>query len=408
MAIPGGEIPAHVPADKVVTLDFFSRSLVDVCPQEVMLPAIQRDLPPLTWCSNIFPGDQGGWLLTKVDDIQHVLRDADNYTKNGMGKFAESIGEDWLVIPTETDPPVHGEYRKALNPFFAPQKIASMRDDLHARAIRQIETFRDRGHCEFVEDFSSKFPIYIVLDLLGLPQERMPEFLAWEKDIFHTNDYQRRTAAIRKAVDYLNGMIAERRANPGDDYVSGIFEYEIDGRKWNDREVFGHCFNLFIGGLDTVTSLLGNIFTFLARYPERQQELRDNPKLLVTAVEEFLRAFAPVSVFRIAAREIEIHGQRILPGDYVGISTAVAGYDPDYYDDPELVRFDRKAPHISLGYGIHKCLGMHLARMELQIALEHWLEMVPQFRVKDGFDIKYHAGNITHVPELQLEWELGK
>ena len=91
---PTREIPAHVPADKVVTLDFFKRENVDVCPQEVMLPEIQRTLPPVTWCTNIFPGDQGGWLLTKVEDMHEVLRDADNYTKNGMGKFAQSIGED--------------------------------------------------------------------------------------------------------------------------------------------------------------------------------------------------------------------------------------------------------------------------------------------------------------------------
>ena len=403
---PTQEVPAHVPADKVVRLDFFARANFDVCPQETMIPEIQRTLGPITWCSNIFPGDQGGWLLTKVEDMQVVLRDADNYTKNGMGKFAQSIGEDWLVIPTETDPPIHGEYRKALNPFFAPQKIARMRDDLHERAIKQIDEFKGKGHCEFVADFSSKFPIYIVLDLLDLPQERMGEILEWEKDIFHTNDFEVRTKAVRKVVDYLNGMIAERRANPGDDYVSGIFDYEVEGRKWNDKEVFGHCFNLFIGGLDTVTSLLGNIFTYLAKNPDKQQELRDNPKQIVLAVEEFLRAFAPVSVFRIAAKEIEIHGQKIMPGDYVGISTAIAGYDPDYYENPQEIRFDRKAPHISLGFGIHKCLGMHLARMEMQTALEQWLKLVPPFRVAEGYKIQYHAGNITHVPELKLEWDV--
>lgn len=399
-------LPAHVPADKAVTLELFSRTNIDACPQETLIPEIHKTLAPLTWCTNIFPGDQGGWLLRRVEDIQVVLRDADNYTKNGMGKFAQSINEDWLVIPTETDPPVHGEYRKALNPFFAPQKIAKMRDELHERAIAQIEQFKGKGKCEFVEDFSSKFPIFIVLDMLGLPQDRMSEFLRWEQDIFHQNDMAVRTTAIRNVADYLNEMIAERRANPGNDYVSGIFDYEIDGRKWNDKEIFGHCFNLFIGGLDTVTSMLGNIFTFLAKNPDKQQELRDDPKKIVLAVEEFLRAFAPVSVFRIAAKEIEIHGQKIMPGDYVGISTPIAGYDPEYYENPQEIRFDRKAPHVSLGFGIHKCLGMHLARMEMQSALEQWLKLVPPFRVADGFKIQYHAGNILHVPRLELEWDV--
>ncbi len=127
-------------------------------------------------------------------------------------------------------------------------------------------------------------------------------------------------------------------------------------------------------------------------------ELREKPGLIVTAVEEFLRAYAPVTAFRIAAKEIEIHGQKIMPGEYVSVATPVTGCDPSYYDQPELVRFDRKAPHVSLGGGIHKCLGMQLARLELQIAL-------PEFRVKDGFKVTYFVGNIMHVPELELQWD---
>ena len=95
-----------------------------------------------------------------------------------------------------------------------------------------------------------------------------------------------------------------------------------------------------------------------------------------------------------------------MPGEYVSVCTPVANQDPEQHDNPSEVRFDRKAPHIALGGGIHKCLGMHLARMELQTALEHWLKLVPPFRVADGFDIKYHAGNITHVPKLELVWEV--
>lgn len=405
MATAAQTLPAHVPAEKAVWLELFKRGNIDRCPQETLIPEIHRTLGRIAWVTNIFPGDRPGWLLTRVEDIQTVLRDPDNFTKNGMGKFAESIGEDWLVIPTETDPPSHSSYRKALNPAFSPQKMAAMRDDLRERAIRQIETFVNRKSCEFVRDFSSKYPIFIVLDLLGLPQERMEEFLAWEKDLFHTNDMNLRTAAIRNVRDYLWEVIEDRRVNRGVDYVSGLFDYEFEGRKWTDIEIFGHCFNLFIGGLDTVTSMLGNIFTFLARYPDRQAELRENPALIVGAVEEFFRAYAVVSVFRIATKEIEICGQKVMPGDYVGFSTPVAGNDPTYYENPEEIRFDRKATHISLGSGIHKCLGMHLARFELQIALEEWLKRVPPFRVADGFKIQYHAGNILHVPELQLEWD---
>jgi len=267
-----------------------------------------------------------------------------------------------------------------------------------------IDAFKDRGQCDFIDEFSEKFPIYIVLDLLGLPQERMTQFLKWEKEMLHSNDWQVRGNAVRCVKDYLLEEIEARRQQPRDDYISKVLTFEVDGRLWNDDEVFGHCFNLYIGGLDTVTSLLGNIFNYLASHPDKQNALRVDPSLIVLAVEEFLRAFAPVTAFRIATKVIEIHGQKIMPGDYVAFSSPVVGRDPAFYEDPQAIRFDRKAPHMSLGSGIHKCLGMHLARLELQIAVEEFVKAIPEFRIKDGFRVPYYVGNILHVPDLHLQW----
>jgi cytochrome P450 len=398
-------LPDHVPADKAMRLPYFAREIVKDCPQETLIPEMHRTLGPITYVTNIFPGDKPGWLLTGYDDTMEMLRNADDFTKNGMGQWSQSIGENWLVVPTEVDPPMHTFYRKALNPSFSPQKMAAMKGDLQKRATDLIDKFRNRKECDFVNEFSERYPIYIVLDLLGLPQHRMAEFLTWEKNMLHTNDWEVRKTAVKNAVDYLKAEIADRRAAPRDDYISKIFDMELeDGRKWNDEEVLGHCFNLFLGGLDTVTTMLGNIVTWLARHPEQQQELRDNPDRLVLAVEEFLRIFGPVTAFRIATKELELHGQKIMPGEYVSVCTPVANQDPKMHENPSEVRFDRKAPHIALGGGIHKCLGMHLARFELQIALEELLKAIPLFRVKDGFELGYFVGNITFVPALELQW----
>jgi cytochrome P450 len=398
-------LPAHVPADKAMRLPFFAREIVKDCPQETLIPEMHATLGPITYVTNIFPGDKPGWLLTGYEDTMAMLRNADDFTKNGMGQWSQSIGENWLVVPTEVDPPMHNHYRKALNPSFSPQKMAAMREDLRKRATDLIEKFKDRKQCDFVNEFSERYPIYIVLDLLGLPQDRMAEFLVWEKNMLHTNDWEVRSTAVKNAVNYLKGEIAERRAAPRDDYITKIFDMEAeDGRKWNDEEVLGHCFNLFLGGLDTVTTMLGNIVTWLARHPEQQQELRDNPDRIVLAVEEFLRIFGPVTAFRIATKELELHGQKIMPGEYVSVCTPVANQDPKMHESPSEVQFDRKAPHIALGGGIHKCLGMHLARFELQVAIEELLKALPSFRVKDGFELGYFVGNITFVPALELQW----
>lgn len=398
-------LPDHVPAELAMALPLFSRQVIYENPQDVLIPAMHAELPPITYVTNIFPGDQPGWLLTKAEDVQAMLRDADNFTKNGMGKWAQNIGENWLVIPTEADPPIHTAYRKALNSHFAPQKMFAMKEQVRERARTLIDAFKDRGECDFVVEFSEKFPIFIVLDLLGLPQGRMEQFLKWEKQMLHSNDWEVRGNAVRCVKDYLLEEIDDRRTNPRDDYISKVLTFEVDGRLWNDDEVLGHCFNLYIGGLDTVTSLLGNIFNYLASNPDKQDELRSNPALIVLAIEELLRAFAPVTAFRIASKVIEIHGQKIMPGEYVAFSSPVVGRDPAFYDDPQAIRFDRKAAHMSLGSGIHKCLGMHLARLELQIAVEEFVTSLPEFRIKDGFKVPYYVGNILHVPELHLEWD---
>ena len=400
------KLPPHVKPENAIASAFFARKVVKDCPQETLIPEMHATLGPITYVTNIFPGDKPGWLLTGYEDTMAMLRNVDDFTKNGMGQWSQSIGENWLVLPTEVDPPMHTHYRKALNPSFSPQKMAAMKEDLRGRAIDLIDKFRDRKECDFVNEFSERYPIYIVLDLLGLPQDRMAEFLVWEKNMLHTNDWEVRKAAVKNAVDYLKGEIAARRAAPRNDYISRLFDLEAeDGRKWNEEEVLGHCFNLFLGGLDTVTTMLGNIFTWLARHPEQQQQLRDNPDQIVLAVEEFLRVFGPVTAFRIATKELEIHGQKIMPGEYVSVCTPVANQDPKMHENPSEVRFDRKAPHIALGGGIHKCLGMHLARFELQVALEELLKAIPLFRVKDGFDLGYFVGNITFVPALELQWD---
>lgn len=397
-------IPAHIPSELVVTLPLYARKAVYENPQETLIPEMHAALPPICYVTNIFPGDQPGWLLKNAEDVQVMLRDADNFTKKGMGKWAQNIGEDWLVIPTETDPPVHTEYRKALNAHFAPQKMFALKQQIQERARLLVAAFKDSGECDFIADFSERYPINIVLDLLGLPQERMQQFLVWEKEMLHTNDWQVRGNAVRQVVDYLREEIASRRVTPRDDYITKILGFEVEGRLWNDDEVLGHCFNLYIGGLDTVTSLLGNVFQFLATHPDHQSELRGDPSKIVLAVEEFLRAFAPVTAFRIAAKEIEICGQKVMPGEYVAVATPVIGRDPAFYPDPQEVRFDRKAAHMSLGGGIHKCLGMHLARLELQIAVEAFVTTLPEFRIKDGFKVSFFVGNILHIPDLKLQW----
>lgn len=403
MPPPAADIPDHVPAELVMDSPLYARTTVYENPFETIIRDIHAG-PRVTYVTNIFPGKRPGWLLSKWEDLRALLQDTDNFTKRDMGRWSQMLGQNWMVIPTEADPPIHAFYRKALNPQFTPQKMVAMSDQIRQRARALIDVFKDRGGCEYVTDFGEGFPVNIVLDLLGLPQERMPEFLRWEKDLLHTDDMDVRKAAIQAVRDYLLEEIESRRTNPRDDYITKVLDFEADGRKWNEDEVFGHCFNLYLGGLDTVTSHSSLAFYHLATHPEHQAQLRANPALSVVAVEELLRAYAPVTSFRIVAKELEFAGVRMMPGDYVSVSTPVAGRDPLQYENPDEIRFDRKPNILSLGGGIHKCLGMHLARRELQIAMEEFMSALPEFRIADDFEVPFHVGNILHVPELQLAW----
>lgn len=398
-----GVVPAHVPPELVTRCPLYAREVVYENPYETLIKDIHKG-PRVSYVSNIFPGDRGGWLVRRAEDLRNLLADAENFGKRGMGQWAQGIGEDWLVIPTEADPPIHAFYRAALNPNFTQRRMSVMAEQIRERAQMLIGKFKDRGECDFLQEFAVGYPVNIVLDLLGLPQDRMEQFLQWEHELLHTNDLTVRQNATHAVKNYLLEEIESRRQNPRDDYISKALKFEADGRLWTAEEVFGHCFNLYLGGLDTVTSHLSLAFQHLARHPELQQQLRENPALGPQAVEELLRAYGPVTSFRICYKEVDFAGVKMMPGDYVSIATPVAGRDPEQYEDPDTVRLDRRPSILSLGGGIHMCMGMHLARLELQIAIEEFLNAIPEFRVKDGFEVPFFAGNIVHVRDLPLVW----
>jgi cytochrome P450 len=249
------------------------------------------------------------------------------------------------------------------------------------------------------------------MEMMGLPIERFAEFrdLALQildpEGLYDPAEQEARAGVNAQVMQMLSEVIAARHAEPKDDLVSALIGETVQGQPIGPQELLSMCYVLFLGGLDTVTTMLGNIFAHLARYPDQQRELRENPDRIVLAVEEFLRIYGPVTAFRIAVREIEIQGQKIMPGEYVSVSTPIVNQDPKLHDNPSQVRFDRKAAHVALGGGIHKCLGMHLARLELQTALEEILKAIPQFRLKDGFELGWFVGNITFVPKLELQWD---
>jgi len=397
------EIPAHVPPGLVRDFPLAARQTIYENPHEALMPAIHAG-PPALMATNGYLGFYPCWVFRRSEDIKTLFQDTQNFVKKGNTGFAAMIGEDWDVIPTELDPPRHTAIRRLLNPLFTPASVAVMEHKVRERARSTVAAFRERGHCEFIREFAAPYPVSIFLDLLGLPVDRIWEFLEWEFALLHSSRIEERAAGVRAVKAYLLEVIEERRKRPGDDLISNALRLEVDGQKLTPIEVFGHCFNLYLGGLDTVSAAIGMQFAYLARNGEQQARLRADPSLLPKAMMELLRAYATTSHYRVCSQDVEVCGVLVKAGDKVMVSPALAGRDPEAYDNPGEIRFDRNAPLLTFGYGIHRCLGVYLAQREMLFALEEVLAALPPFRLRDGFAIPYRTGGVMQAAALEIEW----
>lgn len=396
-------IPAHVPQDLIKDWPLQFGTTWKGNPYTDIIDPIHASTPPIFFTRDAYPGQQPAWIVREMETIGAIYRDNVNFLNMGFAPFAMLTGEDWHLVPAEMDPPLHGRYRSMIFPLFTPKAVRALEGKVAEYAAHFIDLFKDKGQCEFMSEFAFEFPIKVILDLIGLPQDMTAQFMAWETDLLHGHELETIAAATKNVVAYLRGEIDERRRRPREDLLTFGITAEVDGHRMTDNEVLGFAFNLFIGGLDTVSTNLGLQFWHLATHPEDQAALRANPELIPDAIEEMLRAYAAVSTFRTVANPVEIDGISMMPGDKVIMSTTLAGRDPQAWSDPTQVRFDRRPQHTSFATGPHLCLGLHLARRELTFAIDRFLKEIPPFRLADGFVPEFHLGMIQPLA-LPLAW----
>jgi cytochrome P450 len=402
LELPKQAIPDHVPAELVLPFPFIFGVTTEQDPFNELTAAIHQG-PEIFYAEHAYPGGTPAWIVRRTEDMRHLYFDTEHFSSKDYSPFAKLIGESWSTLPTEYDPPEHGKYRALMSPLFTPMAMKKLEQRIRQYARDYILAFKDKGECEFMSDFAFEFPIKVFMELMGLPHNMTALFLEWEMNLLHNHDMNKVAEATRSVVNYLREQIEDRRHNPVDDIISYAVQAKIDGRPLTEDELVGFTFNLFIGGLDTVSTHSGLQFLHLAKHPEHQQQLRDNPDLIKAAVEELMRAYPAVTTFRTCVKETEIKGVKFMPGDKVAMSTTLVGRDPQEYEQPNEVRFDRKARHISFAYGPHLCIGLHLARREMVIAMEEFLAIIPEFHLPEDFTARYHLGMIQ--PEkVPLRW----
>ncbi|WP_340053216.1 cytochrome P450 [Pseudomonas sp. JAI120] len=400
-----GKCPFHVPAELQTDFDVYLNPGHTEDPFKALANAIEGK-PRIFWSSsNPMAKQPGSWILTRTEDMRTVMRNPKLFSSEENAGFSKLLGESWSLVPLEVDPPRHGALRAWVNPFFASSVIPAMEPAIRETCVELIEQFRAKGRCEFVNDFGRPFPVTVVLQLLGLPVSELSRFLDWEDKLLHGSDFPTKIAAARQIKDYLLSQIADRRANPKDDLFTKAAHAEINGEPLSEDDILGFCYLMFVGGLDTVASSLGFHYQYLAEHPELQARLRKDPSLIPQTVEELLRRFSIVITHRRATEDTEIAGVQIKAGDWITIHTPISALDDTIHQSPTTVDIDRpNKMHMTFSFGAHICLGMHLARRELIIALEEWVSRVPDFRITEGAPLRTHGGGVYGVDELHLEW----
>jgi len=393
-----------VPSELVFPFPFVLGAKTKAAPHG-FIPALHQG-PEVFWADRAVTGERGAWVPRKLEHLQQIYLDNVNFTSRGMASYAALIGETWEILPIEADERLHPLMRTMLNPAFSPRRMAEFEARIRRYAREYIGSFKAKGGCDFVGDFAFTFPIKVFLELMGLPQDEVGQFLAWEHGFLHEPDVEKIKSTTREVAAYLRREIDDRRARPRDDLISFGLQCSHDGQSLSEQELLGFCMNLFLGGLDTVSTAMAWQFWHLARHQGDQETLRANPAMIPAAIDEFMRAYASVATYRVCVNETRIGGATIKPGDMVVMATFLAGHDPGAYPDPETVVLDRAPRHVNFGYGAHLCIGMHLARREMRIALEEFLAEIPPFRIAEDADITYYLAGIIQPITLPLVWDV--
>jgi cytochrome P450 len=336
-------------------------------------------------------------VLTRKADIDDAFKRPEVFSSNSS---AVDLGNVRPLIPLQIDPPDHVRYRRLLDPLFTPRAMERLQPQIASLVHRLVDRFIDRGSCDLVEEFTVPLPSEVFLTMFGLPLEELDTFLAMKEGIIRApgatlkeqQEVRRRTS--QEIYDYFDGILDERQARPRDDLLSGFLTAEIEGEQLTRHEILDICYLLMIAGLDTVTASLDCFFGYLAANAGQRQALVDDPSKVPAAVEEMLRFESPVmGVARIALEDTEVGGEPIRAGDHIMVLLGSANTDDGEFPDADSVDFGRAVNrHLAFGGGIHRCLGSHLARQELRVAIREFHTRIPSYSLAPGTELSFTPG----------------
>ncbi len=340
----------------------------------------------------------GFWFMMKNEDIFNAEQNWQTFSV-APSMLMPAIGTDEPMIPLDIDPPAHTGYRRLLLPLFTPSKVDELTPFVEATARELADAVMDHDVADIGINFARPLPTIVFSSLVGYPREDWHLFDDWIDRIFaRTDDEEDARIAGDEVRAYLEALVERRRNEPHKDDITGrLLTAEVDGRPLTHEEIMNYQYLLFVAGLETTAWTIRAGLWYLANHPEDQQRLRDEPELVSSAVEEFLRTFAPVQgMARTALQDIEVGGCPIKKGDRVVLAFGSGNRDEAAYDNPDDVIIDRvENRHLAFGVGIHRCLGSNLGRREVVVALREFIARVPRFEAVDPSQQWHGVGPLT-------------
>ena len=346
--------------------------------------------------------NEGTWLPLTFEQLSVIANDTESFSSIHDGITAGGTYPRDRMPPINNDPPEHLDLRRAILPFFNPRAIERWEPAIRAHCEELATAVAARGRGDAAVDYAQHIPVGAIASILGIDPDEGPRFRQWVVDFIQTGarDPEIRAEAAAEIMAYMNEVMVERRRQPGPDLISHLVTTEVDGAPLDDDVIRRMLLLQLVAGIDTTWSSIGAALWHLAANPDDAARLVAEPDLIPVANEEFLRAYAPVNVVRrvtdgVAADGGPIEGVEMTPGDTVLMSFPIACRDPELFDRPDEVVIDRERNrHAAFGLGIHRCLGSNLARLEMNLAVECWLEHVPEFRLDPDSAVTWSEGQI--------------
>jgi cytochrome P450 len=351
----------------------------------------------------------GVWLPTRHDDVSAVAYDTDHFTSRSVvvSEFRppQEFAPQGVAPPITSDPPFHKGMRRLLLPAFSPQSVEQLEPVTRAFCEQLVAGLRGEDVVDAAVGYAQHIPVLVIARMLGLPEGDADKFRGFVNHVLEgvSLPMDQRAAGMMTLFEYLRGQIEDHIANPRDDLTSYLLGCEVDGKRLDPYNVGRTIGMLLIAGIDTTWSAIGASIWHLASHPADRERLVADRSLLPTAIEELLRVYAPVTMARLVREDMEWGGCPMEADEWVLLSFPSANRDPDVFERPDDVVIDRETNrHLAFGLGIHRCAGSHLARMELRVALDVWLEAFPVFALADPESVRWSGGQVRGPRTLPL------